>query len=236
MSNKIAVITGGTKGLGRAFCETFAREGFDVFTCSRTLADLEDMKAAWALEFPKVRLLTERADLGSKADVLEFASYIKKHTDQVDVLINNAGVFLPGSISEEGEGSLETMIETNLYSAYHLTRSILPLVTKKKGSHIFNICSIASKIAYPNGGSYSISKFALLGFSKVLREETKPLGIKVTAILPGATWSDSWTGVDLPEHRLMQAEDIAKTVWAAYQLSDSAVLEEVVLRPQLGDL
>lgn len=232
--NKIAVITGGTKGLGRAFCETFAREGFDVFTCSRTKSDLEEMQAAWAKDYPNVKLLTEKADVGSKADVLTFADFIKKNCSKIDVLINNAGVFLPGAIAEEAEGSLETMIETNLYSAYHLTRAILPMIGK--GAHIFNICSVASQIAYPNGGSYSISKFALLGFSKVLREEMKPKGVKVTSILPGATWSDSWAGVDLPEDRLMQAEDISKTLWAAYQLSDSAVLEEVVLRPQLGDL
>ena len=76
----------------------------------------------------------------------------------------------------------------------------------------------------------------MLGFTKVLREELKPLGIKVTALLPGATWSDSWRGADFPPDRLMQAEDIAKMVWAAYDLSDSAVVEELLLRPQLGDL
>jgi NADP-dependent 3-hydroxy acid dehydrogenase YdfG len=91
-------------------------------------------------------------------------------------------------------------------------------------------------MAYKNGGSYTISKFALLGFSKVLREELKEHGVKVTALLPGAAWSDSWSGAPYPEERLMQAADVARTVWAAYTLSDSAVVEEVVLRPQLGDL
>ena len=98
------------------------------------------------------------------------------------------------------------------------------------------MCSVASILAYPNGGSYSISKFALLGFSKVLREELKTQGIKVTAILPGATWSDSWQGVDFPEDRLMQASDIALAVWSAYNLSRAAVVEELLIRPQLGDL
>jgi len=131
---------------------------------------------------------------------------------------------------------LETMMQTNLYSAYHLTRAILPLMLPFRKGHIFNMCSVASVLAYPNGGAYSISKFALLGFSKVLREEMKDKGIKVTSILPGATWSNSWAGVDIPESRLMQAEDIAKTVLGAYHLSDSAVVEEIILRPQLGDL
>jgi short-subunit dehydrogenase len=98
------------------------------------------------------------------------------------------------------------------------------------------MCSIASIMAYPNGGSYTISKFALLGFSKCLREEMKTKGIKVTAILPGATWSDSWRGADFPEKRLMEAIDIAKAVWSCYNMSDSAVVEELLIRPQLGDL
>ena len=151
-------------------------------------------------------------------------------------LVNNAGVFLPGLISEEDDGLLEQQIETNLNRAYYLTRALLPLMLPQQRGDIFNMCSIASKIAYPNGGSYSISKFALLGFSKVLREELKDKGIRVSAILPGATWSNSWAGVDLPEERLMQANAIAIAVWSAYQMSPSAVVEEIVLRPQLGDL
>jgi len=171
-----------------------------------------------------------------KADVIAFADFVKSSWKEIDVLINNAGVFLPGEIAKEEDGQLETMIETNLYSAYYLTRALLPTMTPQKKGHIFNICSIASQIAYPNGGSYSISKFALLGFSKVLREELKEQGIRVTSILPGATWSNSWKGVDLPEDRLMQASDVAKTVYSAYTLSQSAVVEDIVLRPQLGDL
>ena len=128
------------------------------------------------------------------------------------------------------------MINTNLYSAYHLTRAILPGMLKQKKGHIFNICSTASIYAYPNGGSYSISKFAMYGMTKVLREELKDKAIRVTAILPGATWSDSWKGVDLPEDRLMDAGDIAKTIWSAYTLSDNAVIEELVIRPVEGDL
>jgi short-subunit dehydrogenase len=106
----------------------------------------------------------------------------------------------------------------------------------QKNGHIFNMCSVASLMAYPNGGSYSISKFALLGFSKCLREEMKPFNIKVTSIMPGAVLTDSWAGVDIPEERFMRAEDVAKTIWTAYHLSDSAVIEEIVMRPQKGDI
>ncbi|MBL7876963.1 MAG: SDR family NAD(P)-dependent oxidoreductase, partial [Cyclobacteriaceae bacterium] len=102
--------------------------------------------------------------------------------------------------------------------------------------HIFNICSIASIKAYPNGGSYAISKFALLGFSKVLREELKEHGIRVTAVLPGATKTASWAGSTLPDSRFIKPEDVAETIFSAYSLSPNAVVEELLIRPQLGDI
>lgn len=230
------VVTGATKGIGWAIIEKFAEAGFNVAFCSRTTEDLEHRTSTLEAIYPDIRVIAKKVDMSSKEEVKAFAAYILKSWGTIDVLVNNAGVFLPGEIAMEEDGALETMMETNLYSAYHFTRALLPSMIEKKSGYIFNMCSIASKIAYPNGGSYSISKFALLGFSKVLREELKDKGIRVSAILPGATWSNSWKGVDLPEDRLMQSSDIAKAVFAAYSMSDSAVMEEIILRPQLGDL
>jgi short-subunit dehydrogenase len=98
------------------------------------------------------------------------------------------------------------------------------------------MCSIASLKAYPNGGAYSISKFALAGFSKNLREEMKPFGIKVTAVYPGAAYTDSWAGSGVDPVRIMEADDIASMIYAASLLSPQACVEDIVLRPQLGDL
>jgi short-subunit dehydrogenase len=153
-----------------------------------------------------------------------------------EVLINNTGVFIPGQVHNETEGTLEKTMETNLYSAYHLTRGLLPGMMEHKKGHIFTICSTASIIAYPNGGSYCISKFALYGMTKVLREEMKPHNIRVTAILPGATYTDSWKGTDLPEERFIDSRDVAESIWSVYALSSRAVVEEILIRPQLGDL
>jgi short-subunit dehydrogenase len=105
-----------------------------------------------------------------------------------------------------------------------------------RNGHIFNLCSIASLQAYPGGGAYSISKFALLGFTKNLRHELKPHGIKVTAIIPGAVYTDSWKGSGVSKNRIMESEDIAKIIFGATQLSPQAVTEEIILRPQAGDL
>ena len=102
--------------------------------------------------------------------------------------------------------------------------------------HIFNICSVASLKAYPNGGSYSISKFALYGLTQNLRHELKEFNVKVTAVIPGATWTDSWSQSGIPRERFMEADDIALMIYQATQLSAGAVVEEIVMRPQLGDI
>jgi short-subunit dehydrogenase len=232
----LAIITGATKGIGRAITFALAEKQYDLAICSRNLRDLQEMKEELQGKYPHLKVLTKDTDMRKPEDVASFSKVILEQFETVDVLVNNAGVFIPGMTHTEDEGTLEYMIETNLYSAYHLTRALLPKMMAQKSGYVFNMCSIASKIAYPNGGSYSISKFALYGFTKVLREELKEKGIKVIAILPGATWSHSWAGVDLPKSRLIEAEDIAKIVSSTLELSAAACIEEIIVRPQEGDL
>ncbi len=231
-----ALITGGTKGIGAAIVHSLLTHEIDVHVNARNVDDLKSQYAELTQTFPSRQITWSANDLSTPEGVNSLVDDYQGAHESLDILVNNAGVFLPGMTTEEEEGSLAKMIETNLYSAYHLTRALLPLVLKSDNGHIFNMCSIASKVAYPNGGSYSISKFALYGYTKVLREELKEQGVKVTAILPGATWSNSWAGVDLPKSRLMEANDIAISVMSAIQMSPSAVVEEIVVRPQLGDL
>lgn len=229
------IITGATKGIGKATAQIFASNGYDLVICSRNEAELKEFAEELEGQYG-IKVWYKTTDVRDPKAVKAFGHFALEHVDSIEVLINNAGAFVPGDIHNEEEGQLEFMIETNLYSAYHLSRSILPIMLKQKQGHIFNICSIASLLALPGGGSYSISKFALRGFSTVLREEMKDKGIKVTAVMPGATWSNSWAGVELPYERLMEAKDIAKSIWSCYDLGPSAVVEEIVIRPQLGDL
>ena len=232
--NKLVAVTGGTKGIGRAILEKFASQGFDLITCARKKVDLDKLK----LHFEKsgVKVFAEVADMADKSQVKKFTEFVNSLNRPLDVLVNNAGFFTPGLVTEEPDGALESMINSNVYSAYYTTRGLVGRMKANKAGHIFNMCSIASIKAYPNGGSYAISKFALLGFSKVLREELKEDGIRVTAILPGATRTASWDGVALPEDRFMKPEDVADAVYAAYALSGRSVIEEMVIRPQLGDI
>lgn len=228
--NKTIFISGGTKGIGAALTRKFAENAFRVYVNARSEEAFLDLKSS----LPKGDLVFVKGDLSKSEGRKMVSEFIK--INPVDVLINNAGVFFPGAIHEEPAGALEQMIETNVYSAYDLSRAAVPAMREKKQGHIFNVCSVASITAYANGGSYSISKFALLGLSKGLREELKGFGIRVTSVLPGATFTASWEGADIPEERFMPPEDVAEIIWSSYALSNRTVVEDIVLRPQLGDI
>jgi short-subunit dehydrogenase len=232
--NKNAVITGATQGIGKAVAELLLSEGFNVAICARSEDDLSQLKAAWQEQNPAALILAIAADFSKPDEVASFAIQVRQAFAHIDMLVNNAGIFQPGDIATEPRGQLENMMQVNLFSAYHLTRTLLPQM--QAGSHIFNMCSVASLKAYPNGGAYSITKYALLGFSENLREELKPIGIKVTAICPGATWSRSWSGSGVDRSRIMEADDVATMLWSAYKLSERADVETIVMRPLAGDL
>lgn len=232
---KSILVTGGTKGIGRAIVERFAEEGFDVFTCARNEADLLALKKSLEEKHPEIQVLASVADLSKKEEVNRFADEVKSIRIP-DVLVNNTGIFLPGALHDEPDGNFEFMMQTNLFSAYYLSRAFVKEMITRRSGHIFSMGSIAGLTAYPNGGSYAVSKWAMLGMTKCLREELKPHQVKVTSILPGATLTDSWAGVDLPTERFVRAQDVAESVWAAYNLSPQTVVEEVIIRPQLGDI
>ncbi|WP_128548219.1 SDR family oxidoreductase [Larkinella soli] len=244
--NPLIVVTGGTKGIGRAIVERFAEGGFDVVASARSEKDLNQLKqeieqsVAEVLEgFDEAVIPTVfpfAADLSRREEVDGLIGFVKSLNRPVSALVNNAGIFLPGQIHNEPEGTFETTMALNVTGVYHLTRGLLPDMIDRRSGHLFMMGSTASIMAYPNGGSYCISKFALLGMAKVLREELREFGIRVTTLLPGATYTDSWAGSGLPEARFMKAADVADVVWTAYNLSAGAVVEEILLRPQLGDI
>jgi hypothetical protein len=233
--NKLVVVTGATKGIGRAVAERFASAKFDLAVCARNQQHLNLFKDELEKKYG-VNAYVKSTDTSDKLQVREFTKSILSLNRPIDVLVNNAGHFTPGATMEEPDGALESMIEGNVYSAYYTSRGLIDSMRKNKSGHIFNMCSIASIKAYPNGGSYAISKFALLGFSKVLREELKEFNIRVTAVMPGATKTASWDGVDLPDTRFIRPEDVADVIFNAYSISDRSVVEEVIIRPQLGDI
>lgn len=229
------IITGASRGIGYAIAGIFAQNGHDIFITSKN--DMSLYKAVESLQtkYHQATIRAKAFDLAVKEQAIGFADWCLQQT-QPGVLVNNAGIFEPGNIGDEADGVLERQLSVNLYSAYHITRRLLPVMKENKHGHIFNLCSVASLRAYPHGGAYSISKYALHGFSANLREELKPYNIKVTAVFPGAVLTDSWGDFDNSAHRIMEAEDIANMVYAASQLSAAACVEDIIVRPQLGDL
>jgi short-subunit dehydrogenase len=236
-SPQLVVVTGGSQGIGRAVVARFLQAGYTVATCARSAEALAQLEAELSAAAPAA-LHTLPADLSQYADCQRFAEFVLGLNLPLAALINNAGAFAPGRLQDEpADGSrLREMLAANLLSAYDVTRALLPAFVAQRQGHIFTICSTASLMAYPNGGSYGIAKFALLGFTKTLREELKTQGIRVTAVLPGATLTRSWDGVGEPAERFIRCEDVAEAVFSAFGLSPQAVVEEIVIRPQLGDL
>jgi short-subunit dehydrogenase len=226
----VIVVTGASRGIGRAVVERFAKAGHTVIACARGQAGLDALKATW----PQVECIV--CDMQNDAAVDALAQQIAQQHGAVDLLVNNAGAFRPGSIVNEEDGVLLEMLQANVFGAYRLSKRLLPPMMQRRSGMVLNVCSTASIAAYPNGGSYSIAKHALYGLTRNLREEMKPHGVRVVALLPGATQTDSWAGVSLPADRLMPAEDVAEIVWTAWTMSARTVMEDIVLRPQLGDI
>jgi NAD(P)-dependent dehydrogenase (short-subunit alcohol dehydrogenase family) len=237
MAQKLTIIiTGATRGIGLAILKRFLQEGFDAAFCGTNSETVGKVTDTLQSQFPEARIAGFVANLNSADEANAFSHKALEFLGNCNVLVNNAGTFMPGSVLSEEPGIFETLWQVNVSSAYHVSRAIIPEMYENNRAHVFNMCSIASITAYPNGGSYCISKFALLGMSKLLREELKPKGICVTAVMPGATLTDSWAGSDFPESRFVMPENVAELIYSAWRCNKHACTEELLIRPLEGDI
>jgi NAD(P)-dependent dehydrogenase (short-subunit alcohol dehydrogenase family) len=230
MEKGLVVVTGGSRGIGKAIAIKFLAEGYRVAVCGRNSDRLKALSAIASSE----ALHIFKADVAQKIEVRAFADFVLGLNLPIAALIHNAGIFEQSEMMIENEDTLSRLLDTNVLSAYYLSKFLNHKL--ESGSHIFTICSIASLSGYAASGSYATSKFAMLGFTKSLRLELIPRGIKVTAVNPGATDTDSWSGSGIESQRFIQSEDIADMVWATFMLSPSSVVEELLIRPTLGDI
>jgi NAD(P)-dependent dehydrogenase (short-subunit alcohol dehydrogenase family) len=224
------MVTGTAKGIGRAIAEHFLAQGWRVVGT----ASSPETHAQLARELPQAHIRV--VDMAQKHEVKALAEWVLATHGTPHVLVNNAGRFLPGALLQEPDEYFELQLALNLAGPYYLTKGIVPAMVARGSGTVVNICSTASLRAYPNGGSYGVSKHALLGFTRNLREELKPTGVRVVGVYPGPTLTASWAGTDLPPQRFMAPADIAAAVWMACALPPTTVVEDIVLRPQLGDI
>jgi len=235
MSHPTIVITGASQGLGEAIALAFAQKG----PC--TLALVARNEAKLHLVAAQVRALGAQAlvipcDVTDPEAVTRMAEHVHAHAKSVDVLVNNAGSFQPGLLTELTLDQFTSQIHANLTSAFLVSQAFLPRMLQFATGHLFFMASIASLKGYPNGSAYCAAKHGLLGLARTLREETKAKGIRVTTLMPGAARTPSWDGTQEPDDRFMAPQDIAEALVGIYALSPRTVVEEIVLRPQLGDL
>lgn len=231
----IAVVTGASQGIGRAIAEAFAeREQAQVALVARTRSKLEAVAAACRERGGEALVLP--TDVTDDEAVFGMAETVEDEWGVPDVLVNNAGIFTYAPLDELTLDGFREQIEVNLTGSFAVTQAFLPAMRERGRGHLFYMGSVASITAYPGNAGYCAAKHGVRGLARVVREETKEEGLRVTTVIPGATYTPTWDGVDLPEERFMPPDDVAQSVVDAYHLSDRTVMEELLLRPQAGDV
>ena len=219
-----ALITGATKGMGRSIAIALAKEGINIAICSRSLNDLINFKNELYQVNPDVKVFTAVADGSNKAELLKFAALAEQELGFISIIVNNLGMYTYASILDDEEDAFEKMINTNLMPAYQLYRYFGKKMMAAKHGHIFNICSVAALNPIAEAGTYSVTKAALLGLNKVMRSEMQAHGVKVTAIIPGSTLTDSWKGIAVEKDTMVLPDDIASAIINIYKMSPGLML------------
>lgn len=230
------LITGASKGIGKAIALNMAANGHDLALCARNLQDLEDLKQQILNHYPNRRVCIKETDCSIKSDVLDFAAFSLASLGQIEVLVNNVGLFIPSRILEEDDDALEMHMNTNVFSAYYLYKKLAPLMKERGEGYIFNICSVASIETIVNAGSYCVTKSALLSLNNIMREEMMDGQVKVTAILPGSTFTSSWEGTSISPDKFIQPEDVALAMEQIMKMSKGANVNQIVIKPIHGQI
>lgn len=238
MANPVVLITGASQGIGAAIAKTFAREvrGVRLALVARAEKNLRTVARACTKLGPGVTAEVFPCDVSDEASVAAMAAAVTKCFGPVDVLINNAGKFAGAPFTEMTVADFDRLIAANLRSVFLVSRAFVPAMVQRGRGDVFNMSSIAGLAAYPGGAGYCAAKFGVTGLSKVMRAELKTKGVRVCCVCPGATWSPSWRESGVSEQRIMPAGDVARAFLDVYRLTRRTVVEEIVLRPQLGDV
>ena len=236
LTNQTAFITGATKGMGRAIANKLAALGCNLSLTARNSADLETLKTILESQYTGVTVQYKVCDLADPHQLDELIDWLNAHTPAPDILVNNVGIFKPASILDETEADFAKQMQVNYYVPHRISRAVGRTMRKNRQGHIFNISSIASREPVATAGTYTVTKFAIRGLTQVLRDELRSYGVKVTEIIPGSTLTASWEGTDIPADRFILPEDVADAIAACLLMSEGAHVEEIRIKPQLGNI
>ncbi|MBD1385997.1 SDR family oxidoreductase [Mucilaginibacter rigui] len=236
IQTKNALITGATKGIGRAVSIAFAKQGINLSICSRNEQELSDFKQELHKINPQITVVTLLADCSKRDEVINFAAFTEKKLGFVDIIVNNVGMYKHVSILNDSGDSFQKQIDTNLMPSYELYRFFGKSMVSVGKGHIFNICSVAALNPIAEAGVYSVTKYALLGLNKVMRLEMQGQGVKVTAIIPGSTLTDSWKGIEVDKNTMVLPEDVASAITNILNMSAGANVDELIIKPAPGQI
>ncbi len=235
LAGRLALITGANRGIGLAIARALARERCDLIITGRDERALARARAE--LEKLNVPVLAQSCNVRSPDSVDYLFALVRGLHRPLDILINNAGIGHPSrAVSELSYPTWMEVIDTNLNGLFLMTQAALAVM--KRGSTIVNNLSIAAERVFPGSAAYNASKHGALGFTSTLREELRPKGIRVIALMPGATdtaiWYTLWP--QAPRRKMMSAEAVARTVVYAMLLPADATAEEIIVMPSAGTL
>lgn len=229
--DKVVLVTGASRGIGRAIALRFAREGADLVLAARDRAELQGLESE-ILALGR-RCLVVPTDLRQPDDIEALARQAEGYFGQVDILINNAGVGYWAPVTELDLDQYEEMFEVNMRAVFLLTKAVLPPMLARGEGHIVNIASTSSRWTYPEGTLYCASKFAVLGFNEALAKELRTTGVRVTAVCPGQV--NTYLGGNGPhtwEEDMLSGEDVAELALQAVSLPPHAIVTEMVVWPR----
>ena len=231
LKGKTAVVTGGTRGIGRAIAEALLREGMNVCVCARKAEEIERMVAELA-DVGEGGVSGAACDVRDADEVKALFAHAASEFGGVDVLINNAGIGLRATVEETTPAQFRAVIETNLFGVFHCCREAIPLMRERGGGHIINMSSLAGANPHPSMATYNASKFALNGFSEALMQEVRHDGIKVSYIMPGSVNTEFGGDTPGPEKSWqLQPEDIARVVVNLLTHDERSLPSRVEIRP-----
>ena len=227
--NKAAVVTGASRGIGRAIALRLGRMGASVAICARKRADLEHTAASFREE--GIRVLPIVADVTLAGDVERLIERTSAEFGEIEVLVNNAGIGLFGSFYERSESDWDTVLDTNLKAVFLTSRAVAARMIRSGSGHIINISSLASKSAFSGGALYCASKWGLMGLTACMAEDLRAHGIRVSVICPGSVNTEFSPHSGRTSATLLQPEDVAHAVAALLTQSPQSFISEIDLRP-----